>query len=290
MPLRAILAAVLVAMCWGGNFSAAHLSMLEMPPFLTLVVRFIGVTALLAPFALRHPMPRARDMFIIALFLIVLQFALVFSAMYLGLSITSTIVAVQLGVPFACVLAAVSFNDYLGPWRAGGLAIAFIGVLIVAGTPNASEHWMGFLVAIMGAFCWSSANIYMKRMKPVPVVAMLFWPGLFALPMLAALSLMFEPHLIVTLKAASWKSWAGIAYSAIFSSIIGYGLWNWLIKHYPMSQVVPYSLLVPVAGITAGALMFGEPVTLQVLVGACLTIAGVGIISLRRPQLIEVEQ
>lgn len=83
----------------------------------------------------------------------VIQFSFVFSAMNMGLSITSVVVATQLGVPFACVLAAVLFKDYLGPWRAGGLMVAFLGVLIVAGTPNASEHWGG-ICAGGARFVW----------------------------------------------------------------------------------------------------------------------------------------
>jgi O-acetylserine/cysteine efflux transporter len=213
MPIRAILAAILVAMCWGGNFAAVHISMIDFPPLLTLLLRFIAVSLILAPFALRHPIPRLRDMLVISLTLIVIQFALVFSAMYLGLAITSTIVALQLGVPFACVMAAIFFKDYLGPWRSGGLMVAFLGVLIVAGTPNASEHWMGFLTAILGAFSWSCANIYMKCMKPTPVVLLLFWPALFAVPMLAALSALFEHHQLTLIHEAHAASWVGIAYS-----------------------------------------------------------------------------
>lgn len=290
MPLYAVLAAIFVTMCWGGNFSAMHLTMIEIPPFLALTLRFAAVSLLLAPFALRYKVPSMRDMLFVSMTLIVLQFALVFSAMHMGLSITSVIIAVQLGVPFACVMAAIFFKDYLGPWRSAGLMVAFLGVLVVAGTPNASEHWVGFLVTIMGAFCWSAANIYMKRMAPVKVVVMIFWPALLAVPPLALLSAVVEENQWEILRTAHLTSWMGIAYGTVFSSIIGYGLWSWLIKRYPMSQVVPYSLLVPVVGISAGAWMFGEPITARIMVGAVLTIFGVGIISLRRPQLVEAEQ
>ena len=53
---------------------------------------------------------------------------------------------------------------------------------------------------------------------------------------------------------------------------------------------MPYSLLVPVVGIGGGVLAFGDPLTQQVLLGAALTILGVGVITLRRPQLVEMEQ
>jgi len=291
MPLRAVIAALIVATCWGGNYTATKFAMMDFPPYLALLVRFIGVVVVLAPFALRLPLPRMRDMAFIGLMLIVVQFACVFSALDMGLSITSTVVASQLGVPFACMLAAITFKDYLGPWRSAGLMVAFVGVMIVAGTPNASEHWDAFLLAVLGSLAWAIANIYMKRMAPTPpVVQLLFWPALFSILPLFLLSALGESQQWQAIESAHWQSWLGIAYSLFFSSLLGYGLWNRLITTYPMSAVVPYSLLVPVVGIAGGVIAFADPITAQVLLGATLTIIGVGVITVCRPQLVEIEQ
>ncbi len=289
MPLFAVAAALLVASCWGGNFAASKFALVDFPPFLTVILRFLVVSTVLAPFALRQKMPRMRDMLIVSIFLVVLHFSFIFVSMTMGLTITSVIVATQMGVPFACIVSAILFKDYLGPWRSFGLMVAFIGVLIVAGTPNASAHWGAFLLAMVGAFAWASANIYMKRMPPTPVVSLLFWPGLLSLPFLFTLSLIFEHNQLQLIQDAHWPSWGGIAYSTVFSSLIGYGLWNWLITKYPLSQVVPYTLFAPIVGIGAGVLIFGEPLTLQIILGAVLSIIGVTVITVRRPRLAELE-
>ncbi|MFM9890773.1 MAG: DMT family transporter [Rickettsiales bacterium] len=292
MPPIAILSAILVAVCWGANFSAAHLAMQEFPPLLTVLLRFVGISVLLAPFALTRPWPRLRDALVISFLLVSLQFGLLFTALSMGLSITSTIIATQLGVPFSCVFAAIVFKDYLGPWRAGGLAVAFVGVIVVAGTPNAASHGLAFALAMAAALSWSCANLYMKRAPKIATVPFLFWTSLFAVPPLLALSLLIEHPTVELLASAHAHTWAAIAYSLIFSSVIGYGLWNYLISHYPVSQVVPYSLLVPVAGIAVGALMFAdEPVGTRSLIGGALTIVGVAVISFRRPGLaVEAEK
>jgi O-acetylserine/cysteine efflux transporter len=57
-----------------------------------------------------------------------------------------------------------------------------------------------------------------------------------------------------------------------------------------VSYVVPFSLLLPVAGISGGVLFFDDPLTPRILFGAALTIVGVGIIALRRPRLVEAEK
>lgn len=49
MPIRAILAAILVAACWGGNFTASRFALDEFSPYLMLLIRFAGVALVLAP-------------------------------------------------------------------------------------------------------------------------------------------------------------------------------------------------------------------------------------------------
>lgn len=289
MPIRSILAALIVALCWGGNYSATKFALMEFSPFLLLCLRFGGVALVLAPLALREKLPNLRDMGIIGLTLIVIQFACIFSGMHMGLSITSTIIATQLGVPFACIMAAIFFKDFLGPWRSFGLAIAFVGVVIVAGTPNAAQHWGAFLFVVLGALAWSSANLYLKSINAPSSVALLFWPSLMSLIAFLPLTLLLESGQLHAIREAALHGWMGILYGIFLSSIVGYGLWNWLITTHPVSQVMPYGLLMPIFGISFGAAIFGETMTLQILLGAAMTIAGVGIISLRRPRLAQIE-
>jgi O-acetylserine/cysteine efflux transporter len=290
MPLLAILAATLVSFCWGANFSASKMAVLHFSPFLTIILRFVGVCLLLLPFIRRYGWPNWRDMALLSLFYVTLHFAMFFVAMRMGLSVSSTIVASQLGVPFSCLLAAIFFKDYLGPWRSFGLILAFFGVVVVAGAPDVEEHSLAFLVALVGAFGWAAANIHMKRMKENAVVPMLFWPGLIALPQMLILSLLFEHDQLAQITAAPMEAWLAIAYSIVFSSLIGYGLWTWLLARYEVTQVVPYSLLIPVFGIATSMAMFGESLTLPLMLGAALTVVGVAIITLRRPKLAELDQ
>jgi len=284
------LAAIIVSACWGGNFAASKFSLLDFSPFLTVLLRFVLVSALLLPFVIGKEIPRLRDMLVLSVLYVALHFSLIFYAMSHGLNITSAIIATQMGVPFSCLLSAIFFNDRLGPWRSFGLLVSFAGLLVISGTHNVVEHWQPFMTAMLGALAWSFANIYMKKMKPCGVIPMLFWPGLFALPQMAALTLLLEQNQLWAMAHAAPSAWLGIIYSAVFSSLVGYGLWLWLLKRYQMSQVVPYSLLTPVVGIACGVLIFGNPLSQLVKIGTALTIVGVAIITIRRPKLAELER
>lgn len=284
-PLLAPVSALIVSFCWGANFSAAKFALSHFPAFETSALRFALVCVLLAPFALRMPRMKLRDAFWLSLLYITLHFSTMFYAMQHGLSIGSTIIISQMGVPFSCLLAAIIFRDYLGPWRSLGLLIAFAGLLLITGNPDVLASRTAFIIAVFSAFFWAAANIYMKIMKPAHVVQLLFWPSLLALPQLTLISYVMESGQIEALSTAPLNAWLGISYSAMISSIVGYGLWMWLLSHFSVSKIVPYSLLMPVFGLFVGHIFFPEPLGFEHYVGTALTLVGVAIITIRRPKL-----
>jgi O-acetylserine/cysteine efflux transporter len=77
-------------------------------------------------------------------------------------------------------------------------------------------------------------------------------------------------------------------YTAIFASLVGYGIWNRLLASYPSSAVVPFTLLVPVVGMSAAWLALGEVPTPAELAGGLLLLGGVATAVLtggaKRPQ------
>ena len=45
------------------------------------------------------------------------------------------------------------------------------------------------------------------------------------------------------------------------ATILGYAMWTRLLKRHPVNRVAPFSLGVPVVGISAGMLLLGDVVT-----------------------------
>ena len=67
---------------------------------------------------------------------------------------------------------------------------------------------------------------------------------------------------------------ASIAYLAWVATLLGYGLWTHLMSRYPTNQVAPFTLLVPVVGLSTGWLVFGEALRPIHFVGGALLMAG----------------
>jgi O-acetylserine/cysteine efflux transporter len=66
------------------------------------------------------------------------------------------------------------------------------------------------------------------------------------------------------LQGLGWRDAAVVAYLALLSTLLGYGLWTRLLQRYAASTVAPLSLLVPVIGLLSAMLLLGElPTGLQ---------------------------
>ena len=71
------------------------------------------------------------------------------------------------------------------------------------------------------------------------------------------------------------KGVSSTLYTVYVSTLIGYGLWNWLLARYPMSTIVPFNLLIPVISILASATILGEPLPFWKITSCVLVILGV---------------
>jgi O-acetylserine/cysteine efflux transporter len=74
----------------------------------------------------------------------------------------------------------------------------------------------------------------------------------------------------------------GLLYTVVIGTILGSGLWTWLMSRHPAGVVAPFSMLVPVTGMTAAWLILGETVTLSEALGGVLVVGGVLLGGVRR--------
>ena len=95
------------------------------------------------------------------------------------------------------------------------------------------------------------------------------------------LSLVVEgPHRIVD-SLTSWDApdapaaVAGLAYTVLIGTVVGSGIWTWLLARHPAGTVAPFSMLVPVVGMSAAWLVLGEGISAGEAAGAVLVVAGV---------------
>jgi O-acetylserine/cysteine efflux transporter len=79
------------------------------------------------------------------------------------------------------------------------------------------------------------------------------------LPLLGLSAIIEGPTAIAAaVQNFNLETFAALAYIAWASTLFGYSVWNFLISRYPVNRIAPFTLLVPLVGLTTGWLAFGE--------------------------------
>jgi O-acetylserine/cysteine efflux transporter len=274
---------VMVQILWGANFAVAKFGLDDFSPIFFVALRF-SLVAMLLIFVVGLP---RRDKLLRLLPLSVTMGVMHFTLMFLGMSrldAATSSIAVQLQTPFAAIMAAFFFGETLGWRRIVGMVTAFAGVMLIAGEPRFSDDPWPLLSVIAAAAAWAVGNIQVKALgDEIDAVTLNGWIAILAAPQLLLASWLIEGPQWQQIPEASLVGWGALMFQAVVIAIFTYWIWYNMMRRYPVNQVMPFTMLMPMIGVAAGALMRAEPITWQMIVGGLATIAGVGIIVLRRP-------
>ncbi len=260
---------------WGINFIAVYIGLKGFPPFLLCAARF-GLAAI--PLVFFLPKPKAPLKWIVAygLFNFALQFGLLFTGIYMGLSPGLSSLLLQVSVFFSIGLAFLVFHERPSSFKIIGSLISFIGIGIVVAHIEGGSTLIGLILTLLAAFSWAVGNMLTKKVNAESPLSLVVWGNLFAFPFMAVVSLVFEgPVLIMSsLQNVSWATIGAIAYIVYIATHIGYGAWGFLLKSYSASVVVPFTLLVPVVGFLSSALFLGENLPFWKLLASLFIMGG----------------
>lgn len=281
MRLSHVLIAVLVCFAWGLNAVAAKVGVTFIPPVFLTALRFVFVLMFLAPWLKR--VPGQWSALIPAVFFMGgLHFALIFSGAKYSDASTMAIVN-QLYVPISVLLAMAWLGERVALRRWLGIFLAFCGVVIFSLDASGSSHLFGVFLLIIDAFSMALGTVLLRRLSGVPPLVMQAWMAAVGIPFLFAASFIFETGQFASLSVAPWQAWAALAYTVIAGSLIGHTCYYILLQHYEVSLVGSVLLLSPAIGVLGGIVILGEPFTPMIVVGAAVTLLGVGIVLRRTP-------
>jgi O-acetylserine/cysteine efflux transporter len=285
MHLSHVVLALLLVLVWGFNFVAIKEALQEIPPLLLCFLRFF-LTSIPAVFFIKFPAASWRKVVLYGLSMFALQFALLFMGIYAGVTPGLASLLVQTQVFFTIFLAVVFLDDHLHRWQLIGAAVAFCGIIFVGVKVGGSATFLGFLLIIASALSWSIGNLVSKKMGHVNMMALVIWGSLVAWPPLLVLSVVFEgpARILSSLQHLSWQSSGSVLYITYLSTLFGFGVWSWLLHHYRLPLIAPFTLLVPIIAMASSVIVMGEPLQSWKIGAAALVIAGL-CINLMGPRL-----
>ncbi|WP_028659486.1 EamA family transporter [Nocardioides insulae] len=280
MPFRHRLIAALVAACWGFNFLAIDASLGLFPPMFLVALRFAVIavpTVLLVP----RPDVPLRWLLGYGLGFGTLQFLFLYAGMAAGMPTGLASLVLQSSAPFTVALGAAVFRDRVSPRQLAGLAVATAGLALVGWEQAGTATLLPFLLVLAGGFGWAIGNLCNARARASDPWRFMLWMSVVPpVPMLAAALILEGPDRILT-SLTSWDDPAavpallGLAYTVLIGTLLGSGLWTWLMARHPAGVVAPFSMLVPVVGMSSAWALLGETLRPGEVLGAAVVVAGV---------------
>lgn len=275
MTPKDILLAGVVILAWGVNFVVIKVGLEGVPPLLLGALRF-SLAAFPAILFVRRPAIPWRWLLAYGLSISFGQFAFLFSAMYVGMPAGLASLILQAQAFFTLAFAALFLGESVRRSSLLGLLIAAAGLLLIGSDSGRSFTLAGFLLTLCAALMWGLGNVVTKKIGRVNLVSLVVWGSLIPpLPFLA-LSLAIEgpQQLDTALRHLSLNSLLAIAYLAFIATLLGYGLWSRLLARYPASQVAPFTLLVPLVGLSSAWLLLGEKLSALQWYGGAIVMLG----------------
>lgn len=284
MPLRHSLLALAIATIWGLTFVSIKMSLQTVPPFALSGWRFF-MAAVPLVFFVGKPQAAWHWLVLYGLFIAVGQFAVLFIALNLGMPAGLMSLVVQMQVFFTIALAVAFYGEKVQRPQLWGALIAAVGLVVIGATKVGAGLGVAFFLVLLGAFFWGAGNTVAKhvaRQSPtgkVDAMNFIAWTSVAAVPPLIVISLFAEPanSLLLPITNASWTLTFHLSVLAYAAQVFGYGLWSNLLTRYPASAVSPFALWVPVAGMSATALVFGELLSVTQIVGAIIVMIGLAV-------------
>ena len=173
-------------------------------------------------------------------------------------------------------------GERLTPMRAAGLVLAVAGVALALARndhPASNRAFIGDLMALAAATGWAGIAILARvtKLSAVRPDMQLLYQLLVSAPIL----LLLAPSFGSPFREMSPALWALFAFQVLGVATAGFMLWFWILSIYPASDMASYAFLTPVFGVVLGYIIFGEQLTVSIVLALLLVGAGIWLVNHR---------
>ncbi|MGE0829003.1 MAG: DMT family transporter [Hyphomonadaceae bacterium] len=268
-----------IGAAWAVNSLLTKIAVADMPPLLFCAIRFLIVAVLLIPYVRRPP---AGWGVLIAIVLLTgsLHFGFQNVGLALAHDLSPMVIAMQLWIPASIVFATIFLRERAGPWRILGVGVSFAGIVVLAADPTVFAQVGALALISFGAACYGGGAVIVRRAPKMHPLGYQAWIGIISAPLLFAISGATETGHWQAVRDASWFVWFAIAFAALAGSIGGNAIMFHLAQRYELSRTTPFLFVSPVLAMGLGVVILGDPMPPQLLIGAALTLVGVGLVAM----------
>ncbi len=275
-----ILLVLSVCVVWGGNFVVTKLGIENFPPVFFSALRFALLILVLFPFLKIVP-GRMKRLLLFAFTLGVLHYSTMLIAIGLTGNMATLAILNQVYIPFGVILAVVFLKEQVGWKRWSGIALAFAGVMVMGFDPEVLRYTDAMIIVLISSLIIAVANVMARGLADISPFTLNAWVSAVAVLPLTGLSFIIEDGQIASLGNAGFGDWSAVAYNGFMVTLYGHGMIYWLFRQYGVGQVTPWLLLMPFFAVGLSVYFLGDVLTLRILAGGGMILAGVAIVTLR---------
>ncbi|WP_204112652.1 DMT family transporter [Shimia biformata] len=278
MDIRAILMGLLFALLWSSAFTSARIIVADAPPLASLALRFFlsGVIGVTIARMLGQSWHLTR-----AQWRATLIFGLCQNAIYLGLNFVamqwveaSLASIIASTMPLMVALASwVILRERLPRLATAGLVMGIVGVVIIMGARlDAGVDVTGVALCFIAAVALTVATLMVRGASSggnvMMIVGLQMFVGAGILAVVSALTetLTFTP---------SWKLLAAFTYTTLGPGLLATWVWFALVGRIGATRAATFHFLNPFFGVAIAAVLLGERLGIQDIVGVGIITVGI---------------
>jgi drug/metabolite transporter (DMT)-like permease len=131
---------------------------------------------------------------------------------------------------------------------------------------------------MVAMLAWSAGTLILSKNKvDINPYYAIGWQMLFGSVQLALLA--GATGQLVQISSIPLSSWLTIGYLVSVGSILTFSAFIYSIRHLPASLASLYAYINPLVAMVTGALVLNESITLNLIIGAVITVVGVYIVN-----------
>ncbi|MEX0779626.1 MAG: EamA family transporter [Balneolales bacterium] len=272
------LAFFIIYFVWGANFLATRFAIESIPPFFMVGTRFFVAGVILHIWLRLNG--EGQPSFLIAL-------PSIRQGIWLNVLGTGGVVWSQQHIPSGLAAIMLSMipvwmvvldrakwkQNFSNFYTGAGLVAGLVGVLLLSDynalgylSENEQTFYTALLVLVAGTICWSRGSLFTRKAG-----SEISLPMSLSIQMTAAGALLYVAGLLrgeqtmLVIADVTQASVIALLFLIVFSSIIGYLAYLWLLKTYPPALVGTYAYAHPLIAVYLGWLLADEQITIQTI-------------------------
>ncbi|MBJ8482657.1 DMT family transporter [Acinetobacter vivianii] len=289
MNIRVVSAIALLCLVWGSLWGLVKHSLQVFPPFLFISTRLIlaALTLMVVQRILKKSiLPKQAEwkpLIILSLLICLGFYATQTFAMQFVDSGLSAVLVFTMPI-FIGVLAHYFLNERLNSQKGIGLILGTLGLIAILWPQLQHIHMntslLGQILLISSGFFWALSTVFIKKnFATYDKIKLTIWQLLLGGAVIFVGALAFEP-----VDAQVWLNplnESALFYIAVIGTGFAFVLWNWIVSQVDTFIASISIMCIPILSLLFGSLIWHEPLTLNILIGAAFICLGIVMSSLK---------